>query len=201
MTINGEKFEYPDAIGTILISANDYMDLDLPVAYLSVIYRQPPTYEQYQLMSDVVTKFNGHMEPYRTGANNINMGNILTLVYIIAICAALALIRYLIAFLLSACEVVWRNLFIIGCRPIKIFGYIVAQFTLIYTFAVIIAFYPCRAIIDWLTELGISVEIAMNTQVLLSMGCILLLLIASLPTIISALRKYTREDGQYIAAY
>ena len=200
-TVNGLQFVYPNAIGTIIISAHDFIELNIPTAFISVVYRNPPTYQQYQQTSEALSQINGSIEPFRAGTSSVNLSHISALIYLVAITTALFLVRYLIVFLLDACEDIWRSLFIIGCHSGRIMGYIVSQFLFIYALSALLSFFPCRAIMNWLTDIGISVSISIGTQILLSMGCVLLLLISSMPAMLTAVRRYSTEDGSYVQSY
>lgn len=80
-------------------------------------------------------------------------------------------------------------------------GYIVSQFLFIYALSALLSFFPCRAIMNWLTGIGISVAISIGTQILLSIGCVFLLLISSMPVMLTAVRRYSTEDGSYVQSY
>ena len=198
---NGEKYVYPNRLGTIMISLSDFVELNIPTAYLSFVFQTPPSFEQYQMVKDKLGQIDGQIEAYRTGSRDFNLSHINAVIYLTALSVALLLVRFLIKFLLDACQAIWRGLFIIGCQPNKILIIIMVQFLCIYSAAAVLAFLPCRLLINWLAGMNVSISISLGMQVFLTIGCIILLLIASLPVILSALRNYTREDGGYVPSY
>lgn len=197
-TGSGERIEYPEGFGTILISGNDFMELNLPLSFISIVFEEPPSYEQYHQMRGCFDENHFDIDPYRTGATGITLAHINGLICGVAVLLSVMLTCGLIKIILDANQDVWRGLYLIGCTKVRLLTGTVSLLAMLYTAAAIISAIPCYFILKHLTTLKISIGISIGALALLVVLSVLFVILATLPTCILAVRRYTREEDAYV---
>ena len=84
-----------------------------------------------------------------------------------------------------------------GCTRGRLLAGVVSLLAVLYAAAAIISAIPCYFILKYLTTLKMSADIGAGALAVLGILSVLFVVVATLPTCIRAVYRYTREEGAY----
>lgn len=200
-SVSGEALHYPDSMASVLISAHDFTRMNLPLAACKVVFYNPPSFQEHQVLTTRFQEIDMQMEEWQTGSQFINLSHINGGLCMLAVLSALTLMCGMVRYLLDACAEDMRAMFIIGCSRGWVFRAALGEFMLLYILALGLSVYPCRQVLNWMRTINATILISLPEQLILSLMGYALVLLISAPTIWRTVCQYTREDGQYVQAY
>lgn len=194
----GNEAEYPDFVGTIMISGADFRALNLPVAYVEIAFESPPSRAEYDRLRSAFPEDAFYLDSYRAASGGFNLSYVDLAVCLIGVGLAIALVTGVARYLLDANHAVWRAMYLIGCTRGRLWRSMMFQMSAFCLTAAIATAPLSWVLIQKLAAIGVSISISPFQMLALALiGCAAELTALGL-TCRRAVRAYTREEGAYV---
>ena len=194
----GNEVEYPDFVGTILISGKDFCAMNLPVAYVEIAFQNPPSREAYASLREAFPEDRFYLDDYKTASGYFNLSYVDLLTCLTAVALAVALAMGIVRYMLDASRQVWRCLYLIGCTRKRLWIDMMFQMCAFCLMAAAISAPLSWILIQKLAVVGISIQISLLQMLFLALlGCAAEMLAIG-RTCWRSVRAYAREEGSYV---
>lgn len=191
-------YDFPNIVATVMLSGSDFSALNVPVAFVEVVFSQSPSYAQYSQMKQIFDPELFEVGEYVATSSGLNFATLSVCVCVAALLFAILLINSLVRFILDSQAVVWRTLYLIGATKCLLVCHMVGMLAIVYLLAAGIAAIPSFLILRYMAEIQVSIPIDWSLGICMSCIAVTSTLLASLPVCLSSACRYSREEGVYV---